>query len=481
MNTQQIDYQQLAAAMFDQVATKAAGSTPTATWGHGSGGTFSPAGLDRALFNSVILPHTGLQKALPVFVSNDTSPLYGIVTGITAASGDNPTGLCDDFPSAGVMQMCTTSVPFGRIGLDSQVYNIDRAGELTNRGEFLDLQMIGGPVQTGAGVPTIPGGAGSPLNSEYGKALTEFGWSWAIKYARLLYTGNTSNNTSGGGYKEFYGLETLINDNYRDAETGDACAAADSIIHSFGQSDVTDSSADIVGVIQDIVHRTRTIASRAGFSQVKRALVMPYDLFYRLSEVWAYYYFANALNGLTFSTNFNVDLDAKDASTLRDQFRGNMETRTGQFLMVDGERIDVILDDAIPETEVSPGQFTSDIYLVPLVANGNPVTFMNYYNFMAPGGAVDLAKLAPRGFYEFSDRGAFAYHFKPPTNFCVEMTALAKPRLVVRTPYLAARITDVKYSPKTQHVRSAFVGESYHVAGGVSTRTGPSFYSPTSS
>ena len=484
---QMIDYQQLATALIAQsggTATKAAGSTPTNAWGHGPGGLYSHPGLSQQIFNAMLLPHLGLQSRLPVRTSNETDSLFGIMTGVTASSGSNPTNVCDNFPSAGLMKLCMTSTPFGRIGLNSTVFNIDRAGEEVNRGEFLDLQLIGQPV-TNAGVPTIPGaGAAGALQREAQKNLFEFAASWARRYARLLYSGTTSNNTAGGGYKEYHGLDTLINTGYRDAETGDACAAADSIIQSFGNNDVSSADADIVGTVQDVFFRLRHIATRAGLGQVRWAISVPYGMFYRLSEVWAYYYFTQALNGMTFDAAVNINLGGEGVTQLRDQFRGSMESRTGQFLLIDGERVDVILDDGITETEYTPGKFIADMYIVPMtVLGGIPVTFLEYFNFESPGGAMEAARMfAPGDSYYTTDSGTFLWHKKPPTNFCVELMAIAKPRLVLRTPYIAARITDILWSPRSVHERSPFTDSGYFVNGGRTSRVGygPSFYSPTS-
>ena len=482
-----IDYKVLAAELLQASSTtKAVSSTPTAGWGHGATGVFSQAGLDQQVFNAMILPHLGIQAKLPIRISQMTDPLYGIMTGVTDSSGSNPTGVCDDFPSAGMMKLCMQTAVFGRYGLETNIYNIDRAGEQTNRGEFLDLQLLGNPQQNGANVPSVLGaggisGAGAALNNEVAKTLFEFAASWALKYARLVYTGSPVNNTAGGGYEEYRGFETLVNTGYQDAVSGTACAAADSIVESFGNANVSDADANIVGKIQSYFHRIRHIASRAGLGQVRWEMSMPYGMFYRLSEVWAHYYWTQALNGLTFNSSLRMNLDQTSVTNIRDQFRGNLESRTGQFLLVDGQRIEVTLDDSIPETEIAPGVFTSDIYILPMtVLGGTPVTFMEYFSFDSPGGSMDMARqLAPGDSYYTSDGGAYLWHKKPPTNFCVKTLAITKPRLIMRTPYIAVRLTDVAWAPETQHERSPFHGSDYFVNGGSTTQPAPSFYDPT--
>jgi len=157
--------------------------------------------------------------------------------------------------------------------------------------------------------------------------------------------------------------------------------------------------------------------------------------------------------------------------------------RTGQYLMIDGQRVDVILDDAIAETEPVAGVFSSTIYFVPLTVLGNvPVTYLEHFNYDAPGAAMDAARVfAPDGSYYSSDSGRFLWHRKPPTNFCVQFLAKTEPRLLLLTPHLAGRLTNVRYSP-LMHERGSFTNDGYFVDGGRTDRLGygPSFYSPTS-
>ena len=471
-------------------ALKAAGSTPTGNPGHGLGGTFSYPGLDRMVFNAMLLPHLGLQRALPLVVSNETNPLYGIMTGVTSTSGSQPSGVCDNFKSAGLMKLCMHSAVFGRFGLDSTVVQVDSIGEITNRGEQIDLQLAGYPnLEAGSlSAPTIPT-TGNPLRDEAAKRLFEMGASWAREYAHLVYDGNPTNNTAGGGYEEFYGLETLVNTGYRDAVNGAACPAADSIVLDFNNAQISSANDDLVGVIQDTFFRLRHIASRAGLPGTRWIMVMPLGMFYRLTEIWAYYYITRALDGLTFNSAVNVNLGGDQVTGMRDTMRGNLQTRTGQFLMIDGQRIDVILDDSIPETETAPGVFSSDIYILPLTTlNGAQRTlFMNAFNYDTANGqqqaAMELARqFAPGDSYYTTDAGTFLWHKKPPTNYCVQLATLTRQRIILRTPYLAARIQNVGWTPITQHERSSFTDSAYFQNGGNVAQHSPfpSFYSPTS-
>jgi hypothetical protein len=142
--------------------------------------------------------------------------------------------------------------------------------------------------------------------------------------------------------------------------------------------------------------------------------------------------------------------------------------------------VPVILDDAVAETDVGSGVFGASIYFVPLRVLGNtPVTFLEYFNYETPGGMMEAARtFAPDGAFYTSDSGRFAWHRKPPTNWCVQLMAKTETRLILETPYLAARLTGVRWTP-VQHEASWDTASAYFADGGQTTYAGPSYYTPT--
>lgn len=474
-----IDYQKLANELLATMGTrtKAVSSTPTTTYGHGPGGLFSTPGLNRPLFSAMILPRIGLQSVLPLRSTNEMNPLFGIITGVTATTGEEPTGVCDDPKVAGLMKLCTHSFVFGRFSRQTRVFDVDRAGQITNRGEFLDLQMMNNPLFN-KNTPSMPGyEAQKAAQNEVAKALFELAVSWSRDFAKVMYTGSPTNNTAGGGYKEFHGLETLVNTGYRDAETGIACPAADAIVRSFGSAVVSANAAALIKSVTNIYRNLKYLSSRSGLDPVEWAITMPFGLFYEITEVWPISYLTyRALAVPTGSTNF---VDSGDVERMRAELRGDMANMTGQFLLIDGQKVKVIVDDAVPEVENGDGSFTSDIYFIPLtVMGGQPVTFMEHFNYDGPNGSLEMAKLfAPGDSYYTTDGGRFLWHKKPPTNFCVQMLAKTEPRLIMLTPYLSARLSNVKYMPVT-HERSPFTESAYFVNGGKTAGTAPSLYTP---
>ena len=483
-----INYQTLASELLGQMNVRTKGlvsATPGATMGHGPGGLFSSPGLSRPVFSAMILPHLGIQNMIPVRPSRDFNPLHGIMTGVTASSGANPVGVCDDPPSAGLMKLCTHSFVFGRQSRQTKVYDLDTFGRLTNRGEFTDLQLFGNPlVNPNAGVPTMPGVANpaQALNNEIAKALFELAVSWSRDFARLTYAGTPTNNTAGGGYKEFYGLDTLINTGYRDAETGVACPAADSYVRSFGNLNIATNSAALVRELTIMYRNLNYLAAEAALIPVQWVISMRYSLFYEITEIWPCQYLSYRCTLTSGSTQF---INSADSNAMRDDMRGDMYNRTGQYLLIDGQRVPVVIDDAIAETEgLAGGSFSSGIYMVPLtVLGGIPVTFWEYFDYDVPGGALEASRIfAPDGSFYSTDNGRFMWARKPPTNYCVQLMSKTEPRLILETPYLAGRLTNVLYAPLS-HERSPFTDSDYFVDGGKVSNSiapsGPSYFSPT--
>lgn len=481
----EINYQLLAQAMLQQmpgITTKSpVSSTPTSTYGHGPGGLFSHPALERPVFSAMILPRAGLQARLPLNKSQFDYPLYGIFTGVTATTGDEPTGPCDDFPVAGLSKLCMQSSVFARQGRESRVFELDRIGRLTDRGEHTDFQFMGNPWQGERMMPQIPGSGDSNavLNQEYAKMAFEMGVTWQRDFAREFYSGNPSNNTAQGGRKYYRGLDLLINTGYRDAESGQTCPAADSIVRSFGNLNISTNAATLIAQITNIYRNLKYIASGAGLDPVKWVIAMRWSTFYEITDVWPCAYLSYRCTNLaTGSTQF---VDSAQQIAMRDEMRSNMYERTGQYLLIDGERVEVVIDDAIEELGIGAGTFRSAIYFVPLtVLGGVPVTYMEYFPYNVANGAMDFARFgAPQGSFQDSDDGRFLWHFKPPTNYCVQFLVKTEPRLILRTPYLAARLTNVQYTPLA-HEREPFTDSTYFVNGGRTDRAGygPSYFSP---
>jgi hypothetical protein len=153
------------------------------------------------------------------------------------------------------------------------------------------------------------------------------------------------------------------------------------------------------------------------------------------------------------------------------------EMRTGHYLYIEGRRYDVIIDDSIAETPAAGGvvgTYQSDIYFVPLTANGEPVLFWEYFNFDAQAIAAASA-MAPQGYFSTMQNGRFLFVRLSPTHTCVQVEILERPRLILLTPFLAARFTNMRYTISI-HERDAFPTDTYFVNGGATNTPLPYFY-----
>jgi hypothetical protein len=475
MTTQGIDYGALAQALLARMGgggrEKAfPSSTPTDVYAYGPGGLFSPCGLRREVFNAMGLPARGLAARLPAQTSMEVNPLVALITGVDNSDGDEADGVCDDPPTAGLLRACVTTFTFGRLSRQSRVFDLDRFGKYNNRGEFRDLRFIGGLQDSGSPLaPTVPGnqGAAAAIRTELAKGMWELGVAFLRDFGRLTYSANPANNTAGGGYKEFKGLDLLINDGYVDVVDGETtCEAVDSVIADFEGDNITGNPDKTVSTIVSTWHELMIRASIMGLDPVKWVISMRPELFYELTAVWPCAY---ATSGCITPTGATLTISADEQIRMRDQMR------VGNYLLIDGQQVEVITDPSIlqtrPDAEDEPMTFESDIYFVPLtILGGMPVTFWEFVDYDAPGGAIEAAQvLSPNSMFQTSDGGRFLWHRKPANNFCVQVLAKTEPRLMLLTPHLAARITDVQYTTARVY-RAAYPDEPGYANGGVTDR-----------
>ena len=425
----------LAAALTRQ---KAVSSTPSSIYPHGEGGLFSQPALNQDILNAMSTPRPGLGAMLPVRPSNLINPLYGVLTGMTASSGSNPTTPCADGKQPGNLLLCQRLIPFGRIPMDSQVIQIDRAGELASRGDFLDHNLVGNPF---AG-PTSPISVDprEALRSNSKKKLLELMVAYDRDNARLLYAGNPSNTTGSEGYIEFNGLDIQLNTGSVDAISTTACAAVDSIVKAAGGIDIATNGGVIVTKITEIYNALQHRAAQAGLAPGEDRAVDDLGVFRALTAVWPCSYLTS---GCSVSGNQEVNVNAADQVAMRDAMRA------GKYLLIDGQKVPVIEDVAIAETVISTGVYQSDIYFVPLTILGSrPATYWEYFNFDGPYGAMEAAAdFAAAGTFTTFGSGRFLLHKKPPTNWCAQIGLLGKPRVICEAPFLGGRFTGLRYTP----------------------------------
>lgn len=453
--------------------------TPSTPYTHGPGGLFGVAGIERDLYHTR-LAGSGLAWRLPFSPSVMTDPYFAYITGFTDPDESNPEGVCDYPPAAGSMKTCLQTAPFGRYSYKTREMEINRVGQLINRGEFDDLQVLNDPLVPELGRSLFPSLSGNSQISSGAEVLSrwlELGVKFVNKLGRQIFTGTPANNTAGGGYKEFIGLDLLIGTNKVDAITGTDCPSLYSDVKDFAYAkvDAASNDPDIVETLTTLLRFVKHTAEYTGMMPVKWVLVMRRTLFWEITDIWPCRYLTYRCQSWRDTGGLDPvgSFDSAEAIRMRDAMRN------GRYLTVDGENIEVIIDDFIVEessnntNKIDVGCFASDIYLIPMTAAGRAVTYWQHYDYRA--GTMQAVSDGKLSNDYWTDGGVYMWHKLPPLMWCDVWAAKIEPRIILRTPHLAGRLTNVQYCP-LQHVRDVHPDDSYFVDGGVTDRDPPSLY-----
>ena len=447
--------------------TKAPASGPTYTELHGNGSLFGSQSIERDVISAHIRPQ-GLAASLPLIPSVMENPRFASITGYTATNGSEPTNPCDDAPS-GYVKAGNLTAQFGRVVRDTQTIEIDKVMLQRNRGDFTDLALRGRLLGLSGLTPTSMNES-DVLNVATKSEMVIAGVNIERSLVSQMWVGSPSNNTSGGGYKEFPGLDNQIATGQVDADTNTAMPALDSDIKDFAYDAVDGTGRDIVEYLSMLEYYLRFNARRMGLDPVQFAVVMRPELWFELSAVWPCSYLSHRCNTST-GTNPIVINDNVNTS-MRD------DMRNGMYIDINGNRYPVIDDDGIFEhTNVNNGnlalgEYASSIYIVPLtITGGFPVTYREHVDYRRAQPDISLL----RGKENFwTDDGVFFWAYED-TSFCYKLKVKTEQRVVLRTPQLAGKIQGVKYSP-LQHLRSYDPASPYHMDGGVSMRSDETTY-----
>lgn len=449
----------------------ASGTPISSGYSHGPGGNFTFPGVDPDYFQTVV-GNIGIFSQLASVPVTDQNPVFGIVTGVQDITGSEKTENCGNAPTAGLIKNCLTTVPFGRYERATPELELNRLGQTNNRADPMDLRMVGSPINAGgpyAQGPRAPATPADLLLNEISRKFFELNMAFHRLLSVQLWQGDPANN-NGDAYKEFPGFQQQVNTGYVDAETGTACPSVDSDLKDFNYGAIHEQGEALVDAISYLIRTRKNLASRTGMNPVRWVLAMREELFWEITSIWSCSYLVYRCN-VTASDGDRVMVNAQDAVRFRD------EMRAGNYLLLDGERIEVVLDDGIPEAtattngNVTEGCFASDIYLIPMsVLGGRAVTYMQHFDYNNPSLAAALGDNLILGRAE----GAFLT-WPRQTNQCVVWQSKTEPRLVMRTPWLAGRLQNVMYCP-TQHTRQPFPDDPYFVNGGLTERTGPSLF-----
>lgn len=490
MNMQDEEVRQFAAfyqayqLVSKEMKLKTAGSSNTAQLLFGDTGLFAVFGLESDIITAYVRP-SGISGELArrghIFPTVIEQPVLGLITGIQdngAAAVSNP---CDDAPT-GYLKACNLTAQTGRLQFDTATIEFDKIFTQLNSGVNTDLRLRGRLL----GVS----------EADFPRSLTEdqvtklVFMSEMVKVGMLMargttnqmglveqnWQGNIANNTAGGGYKEYPGLDGQITTGHVDASTNTTCPAVDSDVKEFNYQSISSNNANnvpnIVWYLSMLETYLRHNATRMGLDPVEWVVCMREELWQELTQYWPIAYNTNR-GAEILAGNTRLTLDATDMTAQRDAMRAAMT------IAINGRTYPVVTDDGIFEhtninnANVPAGSYASSIYMVPMTINGNfPVTYMEYYDYRV--GMQQLQALMGKQTW-WTDGGSFSWALDPIIKWCTKLSAKTERRIVLRTPQLAGRIDHILYSP-LQHLRESLPGSPYEYDGGVSTRAAQSLY-----
>lgn len=466
----EIELKTLAKAGVLQIGQKHDPGSTTLTAGplhgvfHGAStqfGVFSSAGVRPERFNATQRPPSML-SVIPFKKSDLINEIIEIVTGVTAGTGNNATTFCGNPPVYGQLKTCKQTYTFGEIFFGTRLNDLTKIGQRRNRAD-IPGRIYNDAATNNPFIPQIPGVTGigdtmSQLQNEFYTA--GIGLEREVVQVNWSGSAGTQNSTYRGVMTQWAGLDNQIKTGYVDADNSIACPAADSVVQSFNTTITgTDAnSLDFVEAAHDVYRAVVQRAQDVGLTW-NGVIVMRREHFIRATDVWACAYSTYRCSGAQYEEQ---NVDGFQTQALR------MQMLQGQYLLFDDVQVPVVFDGGIPRETVANNTYKSDMYFVPLSADGVPTLYYDH---------IDMGNQYTQEFVNFVggsekrviNNGLYLVA-KRDTGFCMEYHFAAKVRLILEAPFLAGRLDDTQYTYFAK-TRDAIPGQSLYEDGGVTYRS----------
>lgn len=444
--------------------TKTPASVHTGQLLFGSSGLFSVPGIAPDVINAYVRPY-GFLSRLPRFPTVTENPYFASITGFTGESGSEPATPCADAPT-GYMKGAMLTAQFGRSQRDTNTIEWDKVMLQKNAGVLTDLTMRGRVL--GLTDFNVAEAEESELLSVVtAMEMVTAGVNLERKLTRQLWQGTPANNNAGGGNKEFPGLDLQIATGQRDAVSNTLAPALDSMVLDFGLDVIGGAGRSIVEYMTMAEYTVRYNAEKMGLDPATWEIAMRPEMWYALTEVWPCNYNTYRCRADGSASGSPVVINDDANVRMRD------EMRRSQMIEINGSSYRVNTDVGIRElTNISTpgipaGQFASSIYFIPMtIVGGMPVTYLEHVDYSKGSRDIGLMSRGPVSFW--TDQGMYSWSAEF-IKWCYKLSVKVEPRVILRTPFLAARIDRVRYTI-LQHLRDPYADSAYNQDGGVSIR-----------
>ena len=461
-----------------QTAAKATmPNNPSYNMVHGDGSMFGAVqvSIDPEVI-STMMHWRGVAELLPRNPVRTLEDFLPFITGVEPTSSTEPTTECGDCIS-GESESCIQHFPTAKVCRETKAMTMQKAIERLNRGD-IDLNLLND--QLGSDSPWHPGSSFTTSGQ-----IMQVATAWALLFelpplfmhalSPMVYSGNPTNN-NGNAYREFRGLELLVNTGFVDAFANVACAGLDSDLKDLNYANIkTAVSPSFVETLEMAHYYVRNNARGQRLDPVTWVVAMRPELWQIASSLMPYQSILATMMNATVPAEYEVVINGQSLVDERNAIR------QGMTINLNGETVRVVVDDGIPESNnandanCDAGEYASDVYLLPLrYLGGRPAMRIDYKDYRFMSGEIAATNDLVGGFYQPSPDGRFSYSLVRDGR-CFKIQAETEPRIILKTPQLAARIQNVKYVP-LQHLREPDPDGSYFFKGGVSTRAPTSYY-----
>jgi hypothetical protein len=410
-----------------------------------TGGLFADAALENPVVNAMMQPGQSIANVLPVESTVLVERKWGFITDIAEETGDAPDAPCDDSPTVGDVSAAFMQFDgFARKSSQSKTGELDAIIEKANKGVPDDLFFLG-DIRGQSVLPTAEQLKSS--NFIYMGAINQSILKIARQAERWLkdkvWTGDPTNDTPNGGYKEFYGLQTLISlplsGNYVDhpfVSGVDPNNMLNPQIEDFGGAAIGSATSIyeyMEGLMDNVINLVESIGGnsfsgywvmrREHWTAIKRYL--PAERAYYMAAMGA-------------SLNYDVQGGMQLMSEMQ-------SIATNRRLPIGDTNFPVIVDQGIPATSeagppANPKQIMADIFFVITYVDNVKATFLAYKDYSQLGEPlVPDEILAGAG---WTDGGRFHY-VVDRTKRCFVIDGKVEPQLLTRFPQGCIRLTDV--------------------------------------
>lgn len=432
-------------------------------------GIFSSPGVRPERFSTIMRPLSIARMLIgdgALMRSEYVNEILEVMTGVTAFSGTNATGFCGNPPTAGQAKVSQQVYQFGSWSMKTNLNAIPLIGQLRNRADVPGRILNAGP-ESNPLIPDIMYQL-TDTRSQLQYELFLLGVELERSLEKVLIGGNSSlasTSTNSGWIQEFNGLDAQIKTGYTDFPTGKLSPALDSIVENWGNQLVggtqTSTGRNIVQLIADTYFGLLQKAAKVGMEGFEMAIVMRSEFFRALTDVYA----------CSYATARCVNTNAGQPQMVDQQVVNDLrlEMLNGQYLLIEGVKVPVVFSSGMAFNQVAATQYVTGFYFVPINWAGRPLIRLEYFP-MDNQYANEYASFLNAERYRVLNNGLFLVGYRS-NGLCDEYIFASKMRMILETPFLAARVDNINFSYVVQS-GSAYPGEtSLYANGGVTYRT----------